>query len=72
MEMNPTYVVVFEADEEGWTASVPDLPGCFSDGPTLDDTKIAIAEAIRLWLDAALRSGRPIPPAQAQAMKIAV
>lgn len=70
--MTAEYVVVIEPDEDGWTASVPDLPGCFSDGDTFEDAETNIREAIRLWVETARNRGIPIPPPRSQSLKIAV
>jgi len=44
---------VFEpSDEGGYTAYVPSLPGCISEGDTLDAARDNIREAIELWLEA--------------------
>lgn len=40
---------------------VPDLPGCFSAGDTLDAALDATREAIAAWVDAALDSGQAVP-----------
>ncbi len=40
---------------------VPDLPGCFSAGDTLDEALAAAEEAAAAWIDAALDSGDAIP-----------
>jgi predicted RNase H-like HicB family nuclease len=40
---------------------VPDLPGCFSAGDTLDEAMQAAEEAAAAWIDTALDSGRSIP-----------
>ncbi|MBA2321642.1 MAG: type II toxin-antitoxin system HicB family antitoxin, partial [Deltaproteobacteria bacterium] len=40
---------------------VPDLPGCFSAGDTLDDALANAEEAAAAWLDAALDAGEAIP-----------
>lgn len=46
------YNVVFsEAEEGGFTAVVPDLPGCISEGDTFEEAKANIAEAIELYLE---------------------
>jgi predicted RNase H-like HicB family nuclease len=52
--------------EDGGTASafgvvVPDLPGCFSAGDTLDEAMDAAREAIAAWVDAALDDGQAVP-----------
>ena len=54
-------VVLEPSDEGGYTAIVPALPGCISEGGTRDDALANIQEAIRLYLepvddDAALAS----------------
>jgi predicted RNase H-like HicB family nuclease len=41
---------------------VPDLPGCFSAGDTLDEALEAAKEAAAAWIDAALDRGMPVPP----------
>ncbi len=41
---------------------VPDLPGCFSAGDTLDEAMAGAEEAAAAWIDATLDAGNPIPP----------
>lgn len=41
---------------------VPDLPGCFSAGDTLDEAITNAEEAAAAWIDAALDAGEAIPP----------
>lgn len=44
--------VIFEpSDEGGYTAYVPALPGCISEGDTLDQARTNIREAIALYLE---------------------
>ena len=44
--------VVIERDEEGlYVASVPQLPGCHTDGTSLDELMAEIREAIELCLE---------------------
>ncbi|MGH7080000.1 MAG: type II toxin-antitoxin system HicB family antitoxin [Acetobacteraceae bacterium] len=40
---------------------VPDLPGCFSAGDTLDEAVAGAEEAAAAWVDAALDAGQAIP-----------
>lgn len=45
-------VVVLEpSDEGGYTAIVPSLPGCISEGDSREDALHNIREAIALYLD---------------------
>ena len=42
---------------------VPDLPGCFSAGDTLDEALDAVKEAVAAWVDTALDAGNVVPAA---------
>ena len=49
---------------------VPDLPGCFSAGDTLEEAYANAAEAIELWVEAVLDTGGTIPaPGNLQALR---
>ena len=44
--------IVFEPSEDGgYTVLVPALPGCISEGDTLDEARRNIREAIDLYLE---------------------
>jgi predicted RNase H-like HicB family nuclease len=44
--------IVYEpSDEGGYTADVPALPGCISEGDTLEEARRHIREAIDLYLE---------------------
>jgi predicted RNase H-like HicB family nuclease len=61
-----TYPVIVsplsEADGGGFAATVPDLPGCMSDGETPEEAIANVQDAIEAWLEAARDMGRDIPP----------
>jgi predicted RNase H-like HicB family nuclease len=42
--------IVHKAEEGGYWAEVPSLPGCLTQGETLDELKTNLHEAIGLWL----------------------
>ena len=44
-------VVLEPSDEGGYTAYVPALPGCISEGETRDDAMRNIREAVELYLE---------------------
>ncbi len=47
-----SYAVIFTpADEGGYTATVPALPGCVSEGDSFEQAKRNIAEAMSLYLE---------------------
>jgi len=45
-------IVVHSAEEGGFWAEVPALPGCVRQGETMDDVMHNIREAIEAWLAA--------------------
>lgn len=56
------YKVIFEPQEEGgYTATVPALPGCVSEGDTYDETLINVKEAIALYLESLQADNLPVP-----------
>ena len=61
----PEYAVVIEplSEEEGggFLATVPDLPGCASDGETREEAARNVEDAIACWLEEARALGRAIP-----------
>jgi predicted RNase H-like HicB family nuclease len=44
-------VVLEPSDEGGYTVYVPVLPGCISEGETVDEALVNIQEAIELYLE---------------------
>jgi predicted RNase H-like HicB family nuclease len=42
--------VIHKAAEGGFRAEVPSLPGCLTQGETMDELKAALREAVELWL----------------------
>ena len=50
--------------------TVPDLPGCFSAGSTVDEAMLMAREAIELYLDTLIEEGREIPlPSEVETLK---
>lgn len=58
--MNYPIVIHKDADSD-YGVTVPDLPGCFSAGDTLDDAIAMAREAIELHLEGLIEDGRPVP-----------
>jgi antitoxin HicB len=62
MNQQRQFDVFFEPQEEGgYTAYVHDLPGCISEGDTLEEAVQMIREAIALYLEAREERGWPLP-----------
>ena len=66
------YPIAIEPGDEttAFGVVVPDLPGCFSAGDTLEEAYANAAEAIELWVEAVLDTGGTIPaPGNLQALR---
>ena len=48
-------------DGGGFLATVPDLPGCMSDGATPEEAVSNIQDAITAWIEAARDLGHAVP-----------
>jgi predicted RNase H-like HicB family nuclease len=57
----PEFDVIFEPQDEGYTAYVPDLPGCVSEGETLEEAADMIQEAMALYLESRQERGWALP-----------
>lgn len=56
------FTVIIRPDEDGgFVASVPALPGCYTQGDTLEETRAHVKEAINGYLTVLRNSGEPIP-----------
>ncbi len=44
-------VILEPSEEGGYTVTVPSLPGCISEGDSVDDALVNIREAIELYLE---------------------
>jgi len=58
---NKKYLVIFEKTRTGYSAYVPDLPGCISTGKTKKEIEQNIQEAIEFHLEGMLLDGEKIP-----------
>ena len=58
-----TFEVVIEKEPEdgGYFAYSPQLPGCFSNGSTIEETKANIRAAIQQHIESLRAHGQPIP-----------
>lgn len=56
------YPITLYADSEGgYVAEIKDLPGCLTQGETLEEVMTNIKEAKELWLETAIEAGDEIP-----------
>ena len=55
------YVVVYERTPSGWSAYVPDLPGCVAAGDTRKEVEALMREAIAMHVESLREEGEPVP-----------
>ena len=56
-----TYTAIIEKTSNGYSAYVPDLPGCVAAADTRKETEALIQEAVVLHLEMLRAHGEPIP-----------
>ena len=61
METMIVAMVVHEAEEGGYWASFPELPGCFTQGESLAELRTRAQEAVAGHLAAMRERGDPLP-----------
>ena len=54
-------VVVHNAEEGGFWVNVPALPGCYSQGESVDESLQNVTEAIELYLESLRDEGHEAP-----------
>ncbi|MBS1554891.1 MAG: type II toxin-antitoxin system HicB family antitoxin [Bacteroidetes bacterium] len=60
------YLIIYEKGTDGYSAYVPDLPGCTSAGATRKEVEESIVEAIKLHIEVMKESGYEIPEANSE------
>ena len=62
-----TALVYPEPEAGGFSAEVPALPGCYTQGETLDEVRANLREAVEGWLSSAHDAAANPGPEQGQA-----
>ena len=57
-----TYLAIVKPEEGGFVGDFPDLPGCVSEGETIDETLDMLGDAMGGYLAAHLNSSKSLPP----------
>ena len=65
-------VIIHAAEEGGYWVEVPALPGCLSQGETVEETLENIKEAIALVLETIIEEGEPLPACSDQVREVTV
>ena len=63
-------ITIIPAEEGGYIVEVPSLPGCISQGDTIEEAVTNIREAIALYVDILKLDGRPVPAEEQPARRI--
>lgn len=60
---NYQYTIILHPDIEqgGYTVTVPTLPGCITEGDTLEQAIAMAKDAIHLYIESLMADGEPIP-----------
>ncbi|MDX2181356.1 MAG: type II toxin-antitoxin system HicB family antitoxin [Bryobacteraceae bacterium] len=68
------YVVFYELTPTGFSAYVPDLPGCVAAAATLEETRELMREAIEFHIEGMRLNGEivPVPTPVVEAIEVAV
>lgn len=64
------YTVIFEKTNTGYSAYVPDLPGCITTGRTKEETERNMVEALHGHIALMREEGLPIPEPTTEAERI--
>ena len=59
-------ISIYPEEEGGYTALIPDLDGCITQGETLEEVMINIEEARKLWIETVYHSGKKVIPSPSQ------
>ena len=65
------YSIIHEEPEGGYSAEVPALPGCYTDGDTIEEVKANLREAIQLYLEVS-EGDRENLPAGSSVLEVSV
>jgi predicted RNase H-like HicB family nuclease len=69
---NMKYLVILESSESGFSAYVPDLPGCIAAAGNHDEVVSLIREAIEFHIEGMKEAGEPVPPPRSQGKVVEV
>jgi predicted RNase H-like HicB family nuclease len=65
------YPISIYLEEEGYTVMIPDLPGCITQGETLEECIVNIEEARELWIETVYANGKKDIPLPSKRIAIA-
>ncbi len=66
------YIVIIEETGDGYSAYLPDVPGCIAAADTLSETEKLIQAAVTSHLEILRENGDPIPEPRSSAQLVEV
>jgi len=66
------YTVIYEATPTGYSAYVPDLPGCVAAGSSREEVEKLIRSAVREHIRVLRDLGQPVPESTTESGVVAV
>lgn len=66
------FLVIAEEGPDGFSAYVPDLPGCVTVGESIREVETNIREAIELYLEGMAEKGLPVPVPSSKPLRVEV
>lgn len=66
------YLIVIEETETGFSAYVPDLPGCITVGETREEVENHIQEAILFHIEGMVEDGLKIPASKTEGLSMLI
>lgn len=61
MERTYSIVLIPEPEEGGYSVEVPALPGCVTQGETVEECLAMARDAIELFVESLIDAGEPVP-----------
>ncbi len=65
-------VIIYPGEDSYWVAECPSLPGCISQGKTIEEAAINVKEAIQGYIDALEEDGLSVPEERFETLVVAV
>ena len=62
------YLIIIEKTNTGFSAYVPDLPGCIATGKTREIVRRRMREAVEFHVEGLRLEGMPVPPPSSEAL----
>jgi len=65
-------VIIYPGEDGYWVAECPSLPGCISQGKTIEEAIVNIKEAIQGYIATLEEDHLPVPPERFETLVVAV